>query len=143
MSTENNESLKQIDYWLRIIDETVKSKRRKILIGNKIDIKKREILNQDAVNFVCMNKLKLIHPKYSMFSFEYKNPKATTIPNIYKSVLTQKEWENAVKNPVIFHFNNSSTKPWKYSSTDPYPINVWYKYKNIKDKKLGLASKCV
>ena len=101
-------------------------------------------LDQDAVNFVCMNKLKLIHPKYSMFSFEYKNPKATTIPNIYKSVLTQKEWENAVKNPVIFHFNNSSTKPWKYSSsTGPYPIDVWHKYKNIKDKKLGLASKCV
>ena len=100
------------------------------------------LLDQDAVNFVCMNKFKLIHPKYSMFPFEYQNPKATTIPNIYKSVLTQKEWENAVKSPVIFHFN-SSTKPWKYSDTDPYPINVWHKYKNIKDKKLGLASKCV
>ena len=57
-SVDNNESLKQIDYWLRIIDETVKSKRRKILIGNKIDIKKREILNQDAVNFAKERNMK-------------------------------------------------------------------------------------
>ena len=97
-------------------------------------------LDQDAINFTCKDKIKLIHPKYSMFSFKYQNPKAMTLPDMYKSVLTQKEWENAVKNPAIFHFN-SSTKPWKYSSTDPYPINVWHKYKNIKDKKLGLANK--
>ena len=123
-------------------EDKIEEKFKKYL--KSVDCKKFEklCLDQDAVNFVCMDKIKLIHPKYSMFSFEYKNPKAMTLPNIYKSVLTQEEWDDAVKNPAIFHFN-SSTKPWKYSSTDPYPINVWHKYKNIKDKKLGLASKCV
>ena len=57
-SVDNNESLKQIDFWLHIIDETVKSKKMKILIGNKIDIKKREISNQHAVNFAKERNMK-------------------------------------------------------------------------------------
>ena len=51
-SMDNKESLKHIDYWVRTIDEAVKSKKMKIiLVGNKIDIGKREITNEDAVNF--------------------------------------------------------------------------------------------
>ena len=57
-SVDNSDSLKQIDFWLHIIDDTVKSKKKKILVGNKIDIKKREISNQEAVNFAKERNMK-------------------------------------------------------------------------------------
>ena len=57
-SVDNKETLKKIDFWLHTIDETVKLKKLKILVGNKVDIGKRNITNQEAVNFAKERKLK-------------------------------------------------------------------------------------
>ena len=57
-SIDNKDSLKQIDSLIHIIDETVKLKKLKILVGNKIDIKTREIKNEEAVNFAKERKMK-------------------------------------------------------------------------------------
>ena len=50
-SMDNYDTLQKIDDWIRIVDESVKKQKLKILMGNKIDIDKRIINNETAVNF--------------------------------------------------------------------------------------------
>ena len=57
-SVDNKESLKQVDAWNHIIDENIRLKKMKLLIGNKIDIQKRKISNQEALNFANERKMK-------------------------------------------------------------------------------------
>lgn len=57
-SVDSKETLKKIDFWIHAIDETVKLKKMKILVGNKVDIGKRNITNQEAVNFAKERNLK-------------------------------------------------------------------------------------
>ena len=57
-SVDNKDSLKQIEALMRIIDESVKLKKMKILVGNKVDIKTRDIKNEEAVNFAKEKKMK-------------------------------------------------------------------------------------
>ena len=57
-SIDNKESLNHIDYWIHLVDDLVILKKMKILLGNKIDIDKREITNEKAVNFAKERKMK-------------------------------------------------------------------------------------
>ena len=57
-SIDNTDSLNKIDKWIQLVDESTKIKKKKILIGNKIDITKREIANETALNFAKERNMK-------------------------------------------------------------------------------------
>ena len=58
-SVVDEKSFKQIDYWLDSIrEETDIHKKVIYLVGNKIDLDKREVSNEDAVNYAKLRQIK-------------------------------------------------------------------------------------
>ena len=83
-SVDNKESLKQIDILMHIIDEVVKLKKIKILVGNKIDIKDREIKNEEGVKFAKEKNLKYFEAS-AKTGFSVKELFNQIIYELYKS----------------------------------------------------------
>jgi len=58
-SVVDKKSFQQIDYWLDSIREEIDLHKKVIyLVGNKIDLEKREVSNEDAVNYAKLRQIK-------------------------------------------------------------------------------------
>ena len=83
-SVNNIDSLKHVDFWNHIIDENINLKKMKILVGNKIDTKKRKISNQEAVNFAKERKMKYIETS-AKTGFSIKDASNNFYKELYES----------------------------------------------------------
>ena len=76
--------------------------------------------DQDALNGLLMGRIKVLSPKYNLFSnyayFKYKT--LIRLSPSYK-VISQEEFENAVKAPVIIHYAGDE-RPWIKGNRNPY-----------------------
>ena len=84
---------------MHIIDEVVKLKKIKILVGNKIDIKDREIKNEEGVKFAKEKNLKYFEAS-AKTGFSVKELFNQIIYELYKS---NKQYEliNNIKDLII------------------------------------------
>ena len=58
-SVHNRNSLNNINYWIEnIVNNVDRNKKVQILVGNKIDIKEREVTNEEAINFAKEKNMK-------------------------------------------------------------------------------------
>lgn len=83
---------------------------------------------QDEMNVLLKGKVKIFSPKYNcttgIFLFDYKNMMRYRHPSTYCS---EKEFEEAKKNPVIIHFTRNQiiqSRPWVEGCM--HPFNNYY-----------------
>lgn len=84
---------------------------------------KTEYVDQGVINGTVSNRFKLVSPRYNLtalaYDFSYEDMQIYRKPQFGYS---KREWEEAVKNPVIIHFTTSflSIRPWFEGSRHPY-----------------------
>lgn len=64
--------------------------------------------DQDVINKCCYGKIKLLHPRYNLYSWT-KNMYAKGMTFRYEMELIK----DAIERPCILHFANEYTKPWR------------------------------
>jgi lipopolysaccharide biosynthesis glycosyltransferase len=79
-----------------------------------------KFLDQDAGNFILYNKRKTLHPKWNQQVGVYFIKK-----NFTNSKYSNEDLEEAIKNPVIVHFNGME-KPWDYVNLHPFKSKFIY-----------------
>ena len=87
--------------------------------------------DQDVLNIILSDKIKIIHPKWNSTSYLF-------VVNDYKKCkITKQTFNVCTKNPSIVHFDG--IKPWTSGSSHPYK-KLFYQYlyqtefKNYKSK---------
>ena len=95
-----------------------------------VDKKNVYFLDQDVINSVCYEKIKLLSPIYNMtvntFSV-YENDK----PTFLSDCCSDEDWKRVRTDPVIIHWA-SSNKPWKNQNIKFY--SLWDKYRKVTEK---------
>ena len=86
--------------------------------------------DQDVINGVLKNHIKLVAPKYNSISyyFEY-NPELLYYANI-NDYYSQTELNEAKESPVIVHFAGAGRKPWTNGNIHIYQTE-YTKYRNM------------
>lgn len=87
--------------------------------------------DQDIINIVCKNRIKILHPRYMVFLPEYSWGKKNLIKLTNLSTdtyYTEQDIEEAVKKPCIIHYVNSLFgRPWFTNNNGKYDF-IWKKY---------------
>lgn len=75
--------------------------------------------DQDVLNIVLNNKIKILHPKWNSTSYLF------VINNYKKCKIKKQIFNTCIKNPSIVHFDG--IKPWTSGSSHPYK-KIFYQY---------------
>jgi lipopolysaccharide biosynthesis glycosyltransferase len=75
--------------------------------------------DQDILNILLAEKIKIIHPKWNATSYIF------VAKNYKKCYIVQKTFKTCLKNPSIVHFDG--IKPWSSGSSHPYQ-KIFKKY---------------
>lgn len=87
-----------------------------------------EYVDQGVINGTVSNQFKLVSPRYNLtalaYDFSYEDMQVYRKPQFGYSI---REWEEAVKDPVVIHFTTSflSIRPWYEGSRHPYAEYWW------------------
>ena len=75
--------------------------------------------DQDVINKCCYGKIKILHPKYNLYSWT---------ENMFKKNMvfrySRRNMEEAMNNPYIIHYANEYTKPWRNNKCILY--DLWW-----------------
>lgn len=74
--------------------------------------------DQDIINAICLEKIKILKPKYNAMLKYYKYPYS-----VFRDFCTKSDWEETWDNPAIIHYAGED-KPWKLLSL-PYSDEWW------------------
>ena len=86
--------------------------------------------DQDVVNGVCKNYIKLVAPKYNSISYYFNyNPELLYYANI-KDYYSKEELKEAKESPVIVHFAGKGRKPWTDGNIHIYQ-DEYIQYRNM------------
>lgn len=76
--------------------------------------------DQDVINGVLKNNIKLLHPKYNSITYYFDyNPELLYYANI-TDYYSQKELDEAKESPAIVHFAGPGRKPWTKGNVHIY-----------------------
>lgn len=111
--------------------------------------------DQDLINIVCKNKIKILPPEYMVFLPEYSwgAKKLNILTKLRKDkYYTTEELLQASENPVIIHYvDGIFGRPWYFNNKGKYDY-IWKKYLKLtnlensfpyKEKKRSLLNKCL
>lgn len=99
--------------------------------------------DQDAINVVLKDKIKILPPKYCVFYPEYM---ATAKDQIYwygadATYYGEEELVDAMRNTAIIHYVDSILgRPWQKNNINPY-TNIWMKYYELLDDSMKFVFK--
>lgn len=86
--------------------------------------------DQDAINVILKEKIKILNPEYCVFYPEYSWPAKIQIKGYgnKEHYYKEEQLEYARHNPIIIHYVDSVLgRPWQTNNINPLS-NIWFKY---------------